>query len=186
MKMFGRNNIATLATLVLLSYTKILKTIVTALNFTEVLQGDADNVSDQLTPYRIWTYNGNIEYLKGEHVLLFAVASMLLVLLLRPYTLLLTFGQCIRSMPIKKRCVLLCTCSTSFISIMDAYHAPYNRRHRYWTGLMLLICCVLFLAFASSYRDSELLADTYLTSLTITALLTLKLTCAVKVYKSLV
>ncbi len=64
MKVFGRNNIAVLATLFLLSYTKILKTIVTALNFTEVLQGSAKNVSNQLEPYKVWTSDGNIECLK--------------------------------------------------------------------------------------------------------------------------
>ena len=54
MKVFGRNNVAILVTLFLLSYTKIFKTIITVLNFTEVLQGSADNVSDQLVPYKVW------------------------------------------------------------------------------------------------------------------------------------
>ena len=31
---------------------------------------------------------------------------------------------------------------------MDAYHAPYAREHRYWTGLLLLLRCALFLVFA--------------------------------------
>ena len=98
-KVFGRNNIAILATLFLLSYTKILKTIITALNFTQVLQGSANDMSDQLVPYNVWTHDGNIDYLKGKHVPLFAVALALLVFLIFPYTLLLTFGQCIRSIP---------------------------------------------------------------------------------------
>ena len=95
----------------------------------------------------MWTYDGNIEYLKGKHVPLFAVALALLVFLFLPYTLLLTFGQCIRSLQTQKRYVQRCIRSTAFISIMDAYHAPYNKRHRYWTGLMLLARCVLSLAF---------------------------------------
>ena len=174
MKIFGRNNIAILATLFLLSYTKILKTIITALNFTEVFQGSADDTSDQLVPYKVWTYDGNIEYLKGKHVPLFAVALALLVFLFLPYTLLLTFGQCIRSLPTQKRYVLRCIRSTAFISIMDAYHAPYNKKHRYWTGLMLLARCVLFLAFASSNNDNQLLANMYITTLVLVAILTLK------------
>ena len=35
-----------------------------------------------------------------------------------------------------------------FTSVMDAYHAPYKIKHRYWTGLMLLVRCVLFLTFS--------------------------------------
>ena len=183
MKIFGRNNIAILATLFLLSYTKILKTIGTALNFTEVFQGSANDTSDQLVPYKVWTYDGNIEYLKGKHVPLFAVALALLVFLFLPYTLLLTFGQCIRSLQTQKRCVLRCIRSTAFISIMDAYHAPYNKRHRYWTGLMLLTRCVLFLAFASSNNDNQLLANMYITTLVLVAILILK-SFTTKIYRN--
>ena len=72
-------------------------------------------------------YDGNIEYLKGKHVPLFAVALVSLVFFILPYTMLLTFGQCVRSISIRKRCVLWCIRSTAFISIMDAYHAPLQK-----------------------------------------------------------
>ena len=145
--MFGRNSVSILATLFLLSYTKILKTIVTTLDYTEVFEGSAGNVSDSLVPYGVWTCDGNIEYLTGKHVYLFTAALVLLVCLVLPYTLLLTFGQWIRSLPAQRGCLVWCIRSTAFISIMDAYQAPYSDRHRYWTGLMLLARCVLFLAF---------------------------------------
>ena len=182
MKVFGRRNMAILATLFLLSYAKILKTISTALTFTEVLQASANDTNDQLVPYKVWTYNGNIEYLTGAHIPLFTVALALLVFLFLPYTLLLMFGQCIRSMPAQRRCVLRCIRSTAFISIMDAYHAPYKKKHRYWTGLMLLTRCVLFLAFASSHNDDELLTNMYISTLVLTALFTLK-ACVPKMYQ---
>ena len=156
MRVFGTNNIAILVTLFILSYTKILKTITTALSVTQVLQSHPDNTTHQLTPYRVWTYDGNVEYLKGKHVALFAVALFFLLFLFLPYTLLLIFGQCVRSMSVK-RCLWVSRCvrSTAFVSIMDAYHAPYNKKHRYWTGLMLLTRCLLFLAFASSYGNTD-------------------------------
>ena len=66
---------------------------------------------------------------------------------------------------------------------MDAYHAPYNNRHRYWTGLMLLSRCVLFLAFSFNYNNSGLLANMYITTLVLIGLLTMK-TCITKVYKN--
>ncbi len=50
--------------------------------------------------------DGNVGYLKGKHILLFGVAI--------PYTLLLTFGQCIRSFPTERRCVLKFTTSMAF------------------------------------------------------------------------
>ena len=181
-KVFGRNNIAILATLFLLSYTKILKTIITALHFSEGLLGSANDTSDPLVPYYVWTYDGNIEYLKGKHVALFAVALVFLVFLFLPYTLLLMFGQCIRSIPTQRRCVLRFLNSTAFVSIMDAYHAPYNNRHRYWTGLMLLSRCVLFLAFDSYHSNNALLANMYITTLVLIGIFAIK-ACITKVYK---
>ncbi len=183
MKMFGRNNMALLATLFLLSYTKILKTIITALSFTEVLQGSAENRNVPLMPYKVWTYDSNIEYLKGKHVPLFAVTLVLLIFLFLPYILLLTFGQCVNSTPVRTRCVLRCIRSSAFISIMDAYQAPYTKKHRYWTGLMLLTRCALFLGFVASYNDDE---NSYITVLVLTAvyIFTLKMTCAMKVDKN--
>ena len=179
-KVFGRNNIAILATLFLLSYTKILKTIITALHFSEGLLGSANDTSDPLVPYYVWTYDGNIEYLKGKHVALFVVALVFLVFLFLPYTLLLMFGQCIRSIPTQRRCVLRFLNSTAFVSIMDAYHAPYNNRHRYWTGLMLLIRCVLFLTFSF---NNAFLTNIYITNLVLIGILTIKC-CITKVYKN--
>ena len=175
MRVFGTNNIAILATLFILSYTKILKTITTALSVTQVLQSHPDNTTHQLTHYRVWTYDGNMEYLKGKHVALFVVALSLLFLFL-PYTLLLIFGQCVRSMSVK-RCLWVSRCvrSTAFVSIIDAYHAPYNKRHRYWTGLMLLTRCLLFLAFASSYGNTDpLLNNMYITTVVTSCMLIYK------------
>ena len=128
----------------------------------------------------MWIYDGNIEYLKGKHVALFAVALVFLVFLFLPYTLLLMFGQCIRSIQTQRRCVLRFLNSAAFVSIMDACHAPYNNRHRYWTGLILLSRYVLFRAFVSYYSDNVLLANMYITTLGILIINT----CTIKVYKN--
>ena len=36
------------------------------------------------------------------------------------------------------------------LPFLDAYHAPYTVKHRYWTGLMLLVRCILF--FLSAFN----------------------------------
>ena len=182
MKIFGRNNIAILATLFLLSYSKFLKTIITVLTFTQVLVGRADNVTDQLLPYKVWTYDGNIEYLKGRHIVLFVVAFLFLLVLFLPYTLALIFGQCLRSMSVRRG--LRWIHGAPFISILDAYHAPYDSKHRYWTGLMLLTRCVLFLIFATNYKDNALLTDMFTVTLVITAVLAIK-TWSTRIYENL-
>ena len=141
MRLLGRKVIPVLATLFLLSYIKVLRIVVTAFDFNEVSTGDADNTSDELVPRKVWTHDGNVDYLSGKHIPLFIVALLFLVVLFLPYTFLLTFGQCLHFLP--KRKWLSCLRSTAFISIMDAYHAPFKQNHRYWTGLLLLIRCIL-------------------------------------------
>ena len=181
MKVFGRNNIAILATLFLLSYNKILKTIITSLTFTEVLMSKANNVLDIFSPYKVWTFDGNVAYVKGKHIFLFAASLALLVLLVFPYTFMITFGQWFRSLRFRKG--LRWIHNITFISIMDAYHAPYNKRHRYWTGLMLLTRCFLFLFIATNYKDNALLTNMYTISLVVLGIMVIK-TFTTKIYKN--
>ena len=182
MKIFGRNSIAILATLFLLSYSKILQTIITVFTFTQVLEGRADDVTDQLTPYKVWTYDGNIDYLKGRHIPLFVVALLVLLILFLPYTLVLIFGQCLCSLPPKRR--LRWIQNTAFISFLNTYHAPYNKKHRYWTGLLLLTRCVLYSVFASSYKSNAyaLLTNVYTMTLVLSGVLTIQ-TFSTRIYK---
>ena len=35
-------------------------------------------------------------------------------------------------------------------TIFDAYIGPYKDRHHYWTGMLLLVCAVLFLVFTAN------------------------------------
>ena len=184
MKLFGRNNIAILSTLFLLSYSKLLKTITAALSGTHILRSSADNVSDDFVAYRVWTHDGNIEYLKGKHVALFTAALLVLILLFLPYTLLLIFGQCVRSISGKRcRWVLKIIRSTAFVSVLDAYHAPYKRKHRYWTGLVLLVRCVLFILFATNPTTDALLTNMFIVTLLVILILLVKILTG-NVYKS--
>lgn len=174
MKLFGRNNIAILATLFLLSYSKLLKTIVTSLSFSQVWKGTADNVSDQLVPYKVWSYDGNVKYLKEQHTALFIVGLLFFLFPFLPYTAMLIFGQCIRSMSVKRMRGLGWIHSIAFISILDAYHAPYRRPHRYWTGLMLLTRCILFLVFATNSTDNPLPTNMFAVTLAVMGILIIK------------
>ena len=53
MKLMGMRNIEVLATLFLLSYAKLLKTIVTDLSFTDIMVASADNVFENLTSQKV-------------------------------------------------------------------------------------------------------------------------------------
>ena len=131
------NHVAVLATLFLLSYAKILRVIFAALSFTTL-----DYPSNRTVA--VWLYDGNIDYLHGKHVPLFLAALFLFLFIVLPYTLFLLLGQYIQSKSI--RC-LSWVSSPRLKSLLDAYLAPYTNRYHYWTGLLLLLRCILLLAF---------------------------------------
>ena len=149
MKLMGRRNIEVLATLFLLSYSKLLKTIASSLSFTNIMLASGDNLTNVLKPRKVWLYDGHVTFLSSKHLPLFIVALIFLVFLFLPYSILMLVGQFLRSLPPKKG--LVCFHSFFISSIMDAYHAPYTKHHRYWTGLGLLIRCCLFTIYATSY-----------------------------------
>ena len=143
--MGSANPVAILATLFLLSYTKLLRTIIAAFSFTTLEYPD-----DEIKV--VWLYDGNIGYLDkndGRHIALFLASLLVFLFLFLPYTLFLLFGQCIlpRLDPTKLRCLSWAN-YVRMKFFLDAYHAPYKDRHRYWIGLLLLVRFILFLVSA--------------------------------------
>ena len=139
-KLLGSNPVAVLATLFLLSYTKFLRAIATPLSYTFLEYPDGNE--------RVWMYDGNVEFLIGKHIPLFSFAMCMLLLIFLPYTFVLFFGQWILAKSKKK--AFRWINSHTFRPILDAYHGPYNIKHRYWTGLLLLLRCVLYIIFTQA------------------------------------
>ena len=69
------------------------------------------------------------------------------------YTLLLLLGQWLQSK--SHLCLLSWVRNPKLKAILDTYHAPYQPKHRYWTGLLLLVCCALFLVFAFNISGND-------------------------------
>ena len=134
-KVFGSNPVAVLATLFLLSYAKLLRTILAALTFTFLDYPDEVRVA-------VWQYDANILYIHGKHIALFIVALLKLLVLFLPYTFLLTVGQW------SNRRFFYWINKPRIKPFLDAYQAPYRDQNRYWTGLMLCLRFVLFTVFA--------------------------------------
>ena len=138
-RMFGRNPVAVLATLFLLSYAKLLRTIITALSFTFLDYPDGSEVA-------VWLYDGNVRYLQGKHIPLFLVAMMVLLLLFLPYTVVLSLGQWIQA---RSRNRLFSWINNYRVkAFLDAYHGSFKPKHRFWHGLLLVVRSCLFLIFA--------------------------------------
>ena len=144
-KIFGSNPVAVLATLFLLSYAKLLRVSFAALSYTflEYLNYEQS----------VWLHDGNVNYLGNKHVPLFIVAVVCLIFLFFPYTMLLTFSQWLQA---RSRLRIFSWINNPKIKpFLDAYHAPYTNKHRYWTGLMLLVRFILFLISAFSFNSRK-------------------------------
>ena len=138
-RFIGTNPVAVLATLFLLSYAKILRTIIMAfyIAFLEYPDG---------TKEAVWLFDGNIRYLHGQHIPLFIFSLLVLIILFLPYTLFLLLGQWLQAYTEFR--LLSWMDNLSVQHFRNAYYGPFKPRHRYWTGFLLLVRCVLFVVFA--------------------------------------
>ena len=142
-RLSGRNAVQVLATLFLLSYAKLLRIIITIFQSTELVYPDK-------SVRNVWFYDGNVDYLKGIHIPLF-IAALLLLFITLPYTVILIFIQLLQQFSSYR--VLFWV--QKLKPLFDAYTGPYKDRHRYWTGLLLLVRIVLFLIFSLNTRGNS-------------------------------
>ena len=169
-KVTGRNAVQVLATLFLLSYSKILRGIITALSVTTL---DYPNESKL-----VWLPDGNVDYLKGKHIFLFLLALFLLTVLSVPYTSILLFSQCLQRWSNFKVISWIWKVKPLF----DAYTGPFKDKHRYWTGLLLLVRVVLYIIYSTNVGGDPAV-NLLATCITVACLLTY-LVLAGGVYKT--
>ena len=140
-KLLGNSPVSVLATLILLSYAKILRTLINVIYIT-YLEYPTFNKA-------VWLYNANIDYLSGKHYPLLLVAVLVFIFLFFPYTLLLLFGQWLHVVSHLR--LFSWVNSARLKPFMDSYHAPYKPKYRYWHGLLVMLCFVLLLVFAIEF-----------------------------------
>ena len=137
----GSNAVAVLATLLLLSYTKLQRVILQIVSLTFLRSDGEDQVM-------VWIYDGNISYFSLKHIFLVVAALLFLIGFIAPYTLLVLFGPLL----LKKFGRLMVRFRIT--PILDAYQGPYEVRFRWWPGVILIIRSVLILAFASNVQGN--------------------------------
>ena len=132
-KVMGNNLVPVLATLFLLSYAKLLRTIISALSFSMLTGTDSSKA--------VWSTDGNLNFFGAKHAPLFIAAVATLLILWLPYTLVLFLGQWLY------RCnSQLVTCMLIKIKpFLDAHYGPMKSNHRYWYGARLLLRVTILL-----------------------------------------
>ena len=168
-KLIGSNPVAVLATLLLMSYTKILKIIIEVYSYENLDYPNNKTVS-------VWLKDANMPYLESKHLFLTVVTSLVLVFLFLPYTLLLLLGHKLYRFTGKKHWRWL----NRLKPLLDSYYAPYKNHTRYWTGFLVLVRCALYIVFSisGSSKNLAIIALTFTTSVAIIGFL--------RIYKSLI
>ena len=146
--LIGDRAVPLLATLFLLSYTKILHTLMTIFEF-----GVLTHYPDK-SKIIVWYFDGNLLYCQHPHIYLFLVAMAVLLFLCLPFTLFLLLIQCWRRISHLR----LLRWINKFTPFYDAYFAPLKDRHHYWFGTLLLIRGALLIVFTITSSISPLVS----------------------------
>ena len=137
-RLCGRNAVPVLATLVLMSYTKLSRTVTDALMM--------NTLQCEEYEWNVWNVDGNIEYLGGKHIVLFAVSLLFLVTGL-VYTTLVFSSQWLQRYS-GKCCKSTRDPVVRLKPFIDAYTGPFKDKYRFWTGLCLMVRLILTVVFS--------------------------------------
>ena len=142
--LIGSRAVPLLATLVLLSYMKLLRTVIDATSVAVITQ------YPQNTSYAVWYLDGNLRYCQRPHIYLFVVAIATFIFLWLPYTLLLLFIQPLRRVSHLRPLKWI----NKLAPVYDAYFSPLKDKHRYWFGALLLIRGILLVLLTVTSVDN--------------------------------
>ena len=137
-RLTGRNAVPVLATLILMSYTKLSRTVTNALMMNTLQCGEYK--------WSVWNVDGNIDYLGLKHAILFTVSLLFLVIGV------VYMGLVFSSQWLQRYSGKCCDSHkdpvVQFKPLIDAYTGPFKDKYRFWTGLCLIVRLVLTVVFS--------------------------------------
>ena len=136
--LLGKRSVSTLATLIFLSHSDLLKTIIEAIGLTQIMYLDAGNSTGNRI---VWSGDGNIDYGSLWHIPLVLVALACFFLLWLPYALLILYMQWLRKLSNSR----LSKWITRYKPFFDTYYAPLKDNHHYWFGVLLIAQGILLI-----------------------------------------
>ena len=146
-KLIGNKDpVATLATLILLSYAKLLQICFESLSVGNLTYPDGSSKA-------LWLPDATIQHLHGKHNPLF-IAAVLILLVGLVYTAVLFLWQW-------RFYLLRWKIFTVYLKLqlfIETYHVPFTPKYRYWTGLLLIVRAILYLVTAANVSNNPQLS----------------------------
>ena len=139
-----------LATLMLLSYSKLLRTTISVFSSTTVLYSSAQSNYTDLQKISVWHPDPNVEYLHGTHIILFLIGVVFTLVFILPLALAMTFPTVVLR---PKRL-------SYFFPLFDCFYAPFKDKYRYWFGARMIVLIYLSTmeSIIRSYQEALLLS----------------------------
>ena len=136
--------VSVLATLLLLSYAKLLKTSIEVFSHVQLqlLNGIVSTW---------WKSDANIPYLGQLHVPLFLMSLAMVLVYMIPFTLLILLGPLLQA----KSHYRVLYWINRLKPFHDAFYGPYTTKYRYWPGILLLARLLILGAFPS-YSSNDI------------------------------
>ena len=141
-RLIADNSVPVLATLLLLSYTKLFRTVMECVAYTYLQLENEPHIV-------VWQKEGNVEYFGSKHFPLFIVALVFLFLYILPLSLLVLLTPCFQALSHHKTFRWV----NRLKPFLDAYQGPYSDKFRIWTGLLLMVRVPLFIVYTVNYRN---------------------------------
>ena len=157
-RLIGDNSVPVLATLLLLSYAKLLRVIIATVAFAYIDFEDGTRIA-------VWLHDGNVEYLHSKHIALFLIAILFLFTYILPLIFLVLLAPCLQAWSHHRGFRWV----NRLKPFLDAYQGPYNDKFRFWTGLLLLARLVLFVVYTANFKND--FSMSFFWTIAITALL---------------
>ena len=168
-----KNPVATLATLILLSYTKLLETIIVSFSFIRLDYPNGTVVTK-------WLPDANTHFTGWKHAALTCMGIFILILGLLYTILIFSWQWLLRCSAMSK--LFWWTRNQKLHLFIDIHHTPYTTKHRYWTGLLLLIRVIVYLVSTFTISVDPRISILS-TAITMCCLLTYKTLLVIPVYK---
>ena len=153
-----RDPVATLATLIVLSYTRFLQTVITAFSFVTLTYPNG-------THKTYWLPDATFEFNDVNHrlkmALLIGISAIIVVVFVLFTSILFSWQWLLRLSGYR---LFKWTQNQKLHGFINTYHGPYMAEHRYWIGMLLLVRVLIYLiaAFSSSSEQPITLLCTIL------------------------
>ena len=129
----SRSAVPVLATLIHLSFSRLLRLVVDGMIYVEL------DISGSKSQQVVWYLDGNLQYFCKERLGLLILSILSLFLFLIPYTVFFTGIKFFLRFRTVNR----------FRPFIDAFCAPYKDKYNYWFGARLCVLFVSYLVYAS-------------------------------------